>query len=130
MLRKDKMYLFVYGSLPPYLQDHHDIKSLGFAKTIDKFFMYVLGDKFTFPAIQKGGDYEALGTLYSINKTLIGELDMYEGSPDFFKREPVKIQNISQFFDFPKEKELLNTIVVYTYVFQDDISKYPAKRIR
>jgi len=130
VFRKNKIYLFVYGSLPPYLQEHQDIKSLGFAKTVDKFTMHVLGDTFTFPAVQRGGEYELLGTIYAVDKSLIKELDMYEGSPDFFKRESVKIQNVSQFFDFPKEKELLQIIDIQTYVFQDDIEKYSSKRIR
>lgn len=127
--KKNKVYLFVYGSLPPYLQDSKKVKALGFAKTIEKYSMYVIGEKYSFPALVKDeGLYNNLGTLYEIDPVLIRELDMFEGSPDFFKREIIHIQNIGTFFDFPKTNL---DIKVQTYIFQEPLSKYPnAKKIR
>lgn len=127
---KDKTYLFVYGSLPQYLRDNKDVKNLGFAQTVEKFTMHIIRGKFPFPAIQRNGKYIALGTLYEIDSSLIPELDMYEGSPDFFKRETVNIQNITDFFDYPKPSVILNSINVQSYIFQEHIDKYPADRVR
>jgi len=106
------MKIFIYGTLKRGCINHNiisnkkDVAYLGVYSTINC--TLYLG---TYPYLVKQGNENVIGELYNItNNKLISKLDIFEGSPDYYKREIISIYNL------PDE-----TIVeeVQAYILQD-----------
>lgn len=93
--------IFVYGSLKKGFDNHHVIKNAKYkckAKTVSKFPMYE--EEFAnYPYLIKkriSNAYNVKGELYEIRrKELLKKLDKFEGAPDYYIRETIKVQTLS-----------------------------------
>lgn len=89
-------YLFVYGSLKKGFDNHRLLdkyaKRVGKASTIRKFGMFE--DSFgNYPYLVSEPIYKIEGELYQISrKELLEEIDEFEGSPDYYQREKIKVK--------------------------------------
>lgn len=93
-LYEETELVFVYGSLKRGYRNEeflYEAKSLGKAKTINKYPLVINKNKF-YPYLLKeeGKGYEIIGELYRVKTNDLIKLDQFEGSE--FKREKIKIQ--------------------------------------
>lgn len=85
--------LFVYGTLKRGGCRHTPIASqrfLGEAQTTPRYALYDLGN---YPGLVMRADTGMVvhGELYEVNCSLVDWLDAMEGSPDWFKLEPIEL---------------------------------------
>ncbi|WP_437579216.1 gamma-glutamylcyclotransferase family protein [Sorangium sp. So ce887] len=83
------MPLFVYGTLMRGERSHGLLGRacyLGVARTARSFELADLG---AYPALVRGGSNAVLGELYEPDRETLASLDVYEGCPDLFRREPI-----------------------------------------
>jgi gamma-glutamylcyclotransferase (GGCT)/AIG2-like uncharacterized protein YtfP len=88
--------LFVYGTLKRGGVRHGPLASqrfLGAARTAAKYALYDLGDYPGLLACPEGG-MVVHGELYEVASSLLEWLDATEGSPDWFKLEPVELAGV------------------------------------
>lgn len=89
-------YLFVYGSLKKGFDNHRLLdkyaKRVGKAFTVRKFGMFE--DNFgNYPYLVTEPIYKIEGELYQISRReLLEEIDEFEGSPDYYQREKIKVK--------------------------------------
>lgn len=89
-------YLFVYGSLKKGFDNHGLLdkyaKRVGKAFTVRKFGMFE--DNFgNYPYLVPEPIYKIEGELYQISRReLLEEIDEFEGSPDYYQREKIKVK--------------------------------------
>lgn len=89
-------YLFVYGSLKKGFDNHRLLdkyaKRVGKAFTVRKFGMFE--DNFgNYPYLVPEPIYKIEGELYQISRReLLEEIDEFEGSPDYYQREKIKVK--------------------------------------
>jgi gamma-glutamylcyclotransferase (GGCT)/AIG2-like uncharacterized protein YtfP len=89
-----KFRLFVYGTLKRGGSRHVALASqrfLGEAKTAASYALHDLGDYPGLVAAPGDGDV-VHGELYEVDCALVDWLDAMEGSPDWFKLEPVEVE--------------------------------------
>ena len=114
-------YLFVYGSLKKGFDNHRllskSTKRIGKAQTIKKFGMFE--DSFgNYPYLIPQPISKIEGELYQINrKEILDEIDEFEGAPDFYQRERIKVKThkgekiafvyIRKDVDIPKDQKPL-----------------------
>ncbi|WP_437969652.1 gamma-glutamylcyclotransferase family protein [Sorangium sp. So ce260] len=85
------MSLFVYGTLMRGERSHALLgraRYLGVARTSRAFELADLG---AYPALVRGGSTAVLGELYAPDRETLVSLDVYEGCPDLFRREPIEL---------------------------------------
>lgn len=111
---KDKIYLFVYGSLKRGKEYNYLLSSAKFiseAVTLEKYSMYVD----SIPYVYKNRNiYNICGELYEIDEKILSEIDLFEDHPNFYFRELVEVKTTkgiivkSWIYFLPEEKgELL-----------------------
>lgn len=84
--------LFVYGSLLRGEESHFLLDAARFvasARTAPRYTLVSLGP---YPALLEGGETAVLGELYEVTGGLVGELDEFEGHPDFYERKVIEIE--------------------------------------
>ncbi|WP_437679520.1 gamma-glutamylcyclotransferase family protein [Sorangium sp. So ce131] len=85
------MPLFVYGTLMRGERSHALLgraRCLGAARTAASFELADLG---AYPALVRGGSVGVLGELYEPDGETLAALDLYEGCPELFRREPIEL---------------------------------------
>src|SRR5262245_40588305 len=88
--------LFVYGTLKRGGCRHGTLASqrfLGVARTTATYVLHDFGDYPGLVASREGGT-AVHGELYEVERSMVGLLDEMEGSPDWFKLEPVALDGI------------------------------------
>lgn len=114
--KKDKIYLFVYGSLKRGKEYNYLLEKAKFiseAVTLEKYAMY-LDD---IPYVYKNRKISYIsGELYEIDDKILREIDLFEDHPKFYFRELVEVKTTkgiivkSWIYFFPEEKgELLSS---------------------
>lgn len=88
--------VFVYGSLKKGF-DNHDVISKDIIKvrkvsTVGRFSMYE-DDFGNYPYIVREKKYHIQGELIDVTKDTLKKLDEFEGAPDLYKREKIKVKN-------------------------------------
>lgn len=86
-------YVFVYGTLKSGnairgLHQFPGAEFVGKATTINP--QYSLIDLGAFPAVLKSGTNYISGEVWAVDNATMEKLDLYEGYPDFYKRELVE----------------------------------------
>jgi gamma-glutamylaminecyclotransferase len=85
--------LLVYGSLRRGERANRflaDATFVGVARTAPGCMLYDLG---AFPGLVHGGEGAVLGELYDVDDDLLARLDRYEGTPNFYRRELVELED-------------------------------------
>jgi len=110
-----EIYIFIYGSLKKGF-DNHDIlkgaKYISKAKTIRSFAMFEeTSGNYPYLLKEKNKGYPKIkGELYKINrKDILKKIDSFEGTPDYYKRERIKVKT--------KKKEIK---IAETYFFTNN----------
>ena len=110
---KGTFKLFVYGTLKRGGCRHGPLatqRCLGPAKTTTTYALHDLGDYPGLVPCPEGGT-AVHGELYEVDCSLVGWLDAKEGSPDWFKLEPVEVVGVEG--------------VVWGYLYQGDPAGKP-----
>lgn len=105
--------LFVYGTLKRGGSRHAPLSSqryLGEAATTPHYALHDLGDYPGLVAAPEGG-MVVHGELYEVNCSLVSWLDAVEGSPDWFRLEPIEVANEDG--------------VIWSYLYQGDPGDRP-----
>jgi gamma-glutamylaminecyclotransferase len=105
--------LFVYGTLKRGGCRHAPLASqryLGEARTTASYALHNLGDYPGLVGCREGGDV-VHGELYEVDCALVDWLDAMEGSPDWFKLDPVELAH--------------HDGVVWAYFFQGEVGEKP-----
>lgn len=113
---KDKIYLFVYGSLKRGKEYNYLLSGAKFiseAVTLEKYSMYVD----SIPYVYKDKNISHIcGELYEIDNKILKEIDLFEDHPNFYFRELVDVKTTtgmvvkSWIYFLPEEKgELLTS---------------------
>jgi gamma-glutamylaminecyclotransferase len=108
-----KFRLFVYGTLKRGGCRHAPLASqryLGEARTTASYALHDLGDYPGLVASPQDGDV-IHGEVYEVDCALVGWLDAMEGSPDWFKLEPVELVGLEG--------------VVWAYFYQGEVGERP-----
>jgi gamma-glutamylcyclotransferase (GGCT)/AIG2-like uncharacterized protein YtfP len=87
--------LFVYGTLLTGEASHELLSEggarlVGEARTVAKFSLVDLG---TYPGMIKGGDVAIVGEVWSVEIPTLAKIDVHEGHPVLFKRQPVDLED-------------------------------------
>jgi gamma-glutamylcyclotransferase (GGCT)/AIG2-like uncharacterized protein YtfP len=101
-----EVYLFVYGSLKKGFENEHILQKATYiakATTVRKFAMYESKDG-DYPYLLKHKPLNKIdGELYKIaRKDLLKKIDIFEGSPDYYKRESIEVRTRSTKFSTNK----------------------------
>ncbi len=85
--------LFVYGTLLRGEASHELLAGARFvreAKTAPRFSLVDLG---TYPGVVRGGDVAIAGELWVVDIPTLARVDVNEGHPVLFKRQPVELED-------------------------------------
>lgn len=98
------MLVFVYGSLRNGFHNHvylKDAEFIGNFQTLEKFYMYSYRS-YSYPYIIREklensifDPVQIKGEVYKIDETILKRLDILEGNPDFYKRQSIYVESLS-----------------------------------
>jgi gamma-glutamylcyclotransferase (GGCT)/AIG2-like uncharacterized protein YtfP len=105
--------LFVYGTLKRGGCRHGPLAGQRFLGETRSRPMYALYDLGNYPGLTMDADagQAVHGEVYEVEETLLSWLDIVEGSPDWFKREPIEVAGFSE--------------PVWAYFYQGDPASVP-----
>ncbi len=84
-------FVFVYGTLLRGERHHAKLvgaRFLGPARTVAAFTLVSLG---RFPGLVRGGQVSVQGEVYAVDPDTLAALDLLEGHPHFYRREPIAL---------------------------------------
>ena len=91
---KNEIYLFAYGSMRKDFRNHfrlEDDKFIGKAKTKNRYNMYP-ADSFNYPyGVETEHKWQLQGELFELTSTNIEEIDVFEGSPNYYYRKEIEV---------------------------------------
>lgn len=118
---------FIYGTLKKDFFNHHILmtnKGLfqGYVETKDKYPMFLLEEPFPYLQDDKGKGFHIKGELYEIKDRYIDNMDFFEGVPDLYYRDRIKVlkdnKEIDCYVYFKTNKiNLDNIILIKEYNF-------------
>ena len=90
---KPELYtIFVYGSLKRGMKAHFFLEDSTFVGTALTFEKYLLTST-RYPFLSKAKQLcHVKGEVYEIDQELLERLDQYEGAPDYYQREIIKVR--------------------------------------
>lgn len=97
--------IFVYGSLMAGFGNNKLLdtaKFIGEGLTSQTYTMISLG---SFPGVLKGGSTSIKGEVYEVDFYTLHRLDQLEGHPNWYKREPIKLEDGStvEMYIYPEQ---------------------------
>jgi gamma-glutamylcyclotransferase (GGCT)/AIG2-like uncharacterized protein YtfP len=104
-LASERTAVFVYGSLRAGEINHallESIRPLRLARTEPCFDLVSLGP---YPALVRGGETAVVGEVYEVDAETLAELDRLEAHPDFYRREPVRLEDGEEVLAYLLEPE-------------------------
>jgi gamma-glutamylcyclotransferase (GGCT)/AIG2-like uncharacterized protein YtfP len=94
MKNNRKIYLFSYGSMKKGFRNHYRLENdnfIGEAITVKKYNMYP-AESFNYPyGIEGENKWQLHGELYELNSCNIKEIDIFEGTPDYYYRKEIEV---------------------------------------
>lgn len=92
MNNKQTTKVFVYGTLKKGFPNHHVLKNADFVgKATTTGGGFAMATNGFYPAVWRGaGPANVQGEVYEVSSLTLGRLDILEGHPGFYRREPVE----------------------------------------
>ncbi|MFA6192983.1 MAG: gamma-glutamylcyclotransferase family protein [Sulfurimonas sp.] len=93
-MKNTKVYLFAYGSMKQGFKNHYRLENdnlIGEAVTLQKYNMYP-AESFNYPyGIEGESKWQLHGELYELNTSDIEDIDIFEGTPDYYYRKEIEV---------------------------------------
>lgn len=93
-MKKNKIYLFAYGSMKQGFKNHHRLINdsfIGEATTVEKYIMYPTVS-YNFPyAVENIAKWNLIGELYELTSAKIEDIDVFEGTPSYYHRKEIEV---------------------------------------